>query len=316
MAPSKLCGLRPQTYEHPSDASALDALSHNAGLDKLIRKLNGWGFERILRVELMGSYLRATPDNFSELHGLLVKACDILDMPEVPGLYIAGGALNAFTAGVEKLLIVLYSGAIEALTNEEMLFVIAHELGHIKSAHVLYYQVAKFLPVIGEIVGTATLGLGELFGMGVEVALLRWQRMSEFTADRAGLLGCQDTDLALRTLMKLAGLPAKYFSQINTEDFIAQARDFESMDTDKLTVVAKWLSTMGATHPWTVMRAKQLLEWVDTGSYDQVLRAPQALPFKAPAGVSRFCTQCGFALRGMEGFCPGCGRPLAKPAAV
>jgi rubrerythrin len=88
------------------------------------------------------------------------------------------------------------------------------------------------------------------------------------------------------------------------------------MDTDKLTMVAKWLSTMGATHPWTVMRAKQLLGWVEDGGYDQVLRAPQALPFKAPAGVSRFCDQCGYALRGMEGFCPGCGRPLAKPAAV
>jgi len=39
----------------------------------------------------------------------------------------------------------------------------------------------------------------------------------------------------------------------------------------------KWLSTMGATHPWTVMRAKQLLQWVESGSYDQVLRAPLAL---------------------------------------
>src|SRR5205823_12656453 len=52
--------LPPQVYEHPSDTSTLDSLQHTAGLDTLVRKLNSWGFERLLRVQLTGSYLRAT----------------------------------------------------------------------------------------------------------------------------------------------------------------------------------------------------------------------------------------------------------------
>lgn len=34
-----------------------------------------------------------------------------------------------------------------------------------------------------------------------------WNRMSEFTADRAGLLCCQDKDASIRAFMKMAGMP-------------------------------------------------------------------------------------------------------------
>lgn len=261
MTPRKLTGLRPQAYEHPGDRRALDALTNTAGLDTLIRKLNAWGFERLLRVQLTGSYLRVTPDSFADLHESLSLVCDTLDLPVTPDLYIsAGGEINGFTAGVERPLILLNSGAVDLLTREELLFVIGHEAGHIKSGHVLYYQIAECLPVIGEIVGTATLGIGDVLSAGLQIALMRWKRMSELTADRAGLLACQDADVAMRTLMKLAGLPPKYYQAINAEDFLAQARSFEDMEADKLSLLAKWLSTAGATHPWTVMRAKQLLE--------------------------------------------------------
>ena len=313
MTPQKLTGLRPQAYEHPSDTATLNALTHTAGLETLVRKLNAWGFERLLRVQLTGSYLQANADSFPDLYERFTTARERLDVPTVADLYVAGaGELNAFTAGVERPLILLNSGAIEHLTNEELLFVIAHELGHIKSGHVLYYQIAKFLPIIAEIVGTATLGIGELLSAGLQVALLRWKRMSEFTADRAGLLACQDADVALRTMMKLAGLPPKYFQALNTEDFIRQAREFEAMDADKLTMLAKWLSTMGATHPWTVMRAQQLLLWIDSGAYEEVLRAPQKIPYQLPAGLTGFCNQCGCPLRGVEAFCPGCGRSIVQ----
>jgi Zn-dependent protease with chaperone function len=317
MGPRQLTGLRPQTYEHPSDAKALDLLTKTAGLEKLVRKLNEWGFDRLLRVGLTGSYLRVTPDSLPDVHRTLTTACSTLDLPEVPDVYIAGGGeINAFTAGVQRPLIVLNSATVDLLTPEELLFVVAHEVGHIKSRHVLYYQIAEFIPVVGEMIGAATLGIGELFSTGLQMALLRWKRMSEFTADRAGMLGCQNADVALRTMMKLAGLPTKYYNAINPEDFIAQARHFEAMEADKLNLLAKWLSTMGATHPWTVMRGKELLEWVDNGGYEQVLKAPQALPFTPPAGIAGYCDQCGWPRRGNEAFCSGCGRTYvqAEPA--
>ena len=87
-----------------------------------------------------------------------------------------------------------------------------------------------------------TLGLGELAGVGLQVALLNWKRMSEFSADRAGLLACQDPSVALGVMMKLAGLPRSRYASANTEDFIAQARAFETLDADTLSWIARRLS--------------------------------------------------------------------------
>jgi hypothetical protein len=144
---------------------------------------------------------------------------------------------------------------------------------------------------------------------------MHWQRMSEFTADRAGLLACQDADAALRTMMKLAGLPQKYSKDVNTQDFIEQAREFKAMEGEKLNLIAKWLSTMGATHPWTVLRAQHLLQWVESGEYEKVLQAPQRVPHQMPPGICQYCNQCGRPLTGQEMFCPSCGQQQAKSLA-
>jgi hypothetical protein len=150
MTPRKLTGLIPQAYEHPSDAAALNVLQHTVGLDILVRKLSEWGFERIVRVQLTGSYLQVNGDAFPDLDWILTIACERLDLPVRPDLYISPGPMNAFTMGVTRPLIVVSSGAVERLTPEELLFVIAHEVGHVKSGHVFYYQIAEYLPVIGQ----------------------------------------------------------------------------------------------------------------------------------------------------------------------
>jgi Zn-dependent protease with chaperone function len=309
----RLTGLRPQAYEHPLDSQALDALQRTSGLETVVRKCNEWGFERLLRVQLTGSHLRVTADNFPTVHDQVRAACDVLDLPKRPEIYIAaGGDINAFTAGVDHTIIVLNAGAVDLLSDDELFYVIGHEVGHIKSGHVLYYQIAEFLPVIAEIIGAATFGIGEILGAGLQVALLNWKRMSEFTADRAGLLACQDANAAITAMMKIAGLPQKCYAAANPEDFIAQARAFTAMDAEKLNWFAKWMSAMGQSHPWTVMRASECLSWIDTGAYEKVLAAPQSGPALAAERV--FCTQCGRPLGGPEKFCPGCGTPVVTRA--
>lgn len=299
MAAQKLAGLPPQAYEHPSDAAALDALTRTAGLDALVRQLNEWGFERFVRVRYTGSHLRVSPDSFGELHGLLTTVCDRLDLPTVPEMYVKVAAeINAFTVGVDRPLIVLHSAAIDLLTPEELTFLIGHQVGYIKSGHRLYHDIAEFLlPIIENIADSVPL-FGAAFNTGLRFAFVHWKRMSTFTADRAGLLACQDVDVAWRTMMKWAGLPQKYFEDINTEDFLRQAREFDAMDTDRLTLVVKWLSIMDDRHPWTVARAQQLLRWIEGGGYEHILRVAHQ-------------RQCQWPLRGTETYCPGCGWAVA-----
>ncbi|HMI93864.1 MAG TPA: hypothetical protein VK509_20965, partial [Polyangiales bacterium] len=110
-----LTGLRPQVYEHPLDLKALDALQNTAGLETLVRKCSEYGFERVLRVQLTGSNLQVTRDSLPEVHALVVEACRVLDLPNLPDVYIAAGELNAYTAGVERPIVVLSSGAVDLL---------------------------------------------------------------------------------------------------------------------------------------------------------------------------------------------------------
>lgn len=315
-----LTGLPPQVYEHPLDAKTLNALHNTVGFETLIRKLNKWGFDQLLRVQLAGSNLRVTADNFPAIYDSMTEAIAILDVPIVPDIYIAAsGQINALTCGVDRPIIVLTSYAVDSFTKEELQFVIAHELGHIKSGHVLYSQIANFMPMIAGIVGGFTLGVSEIFCTGVHIALLNWQRMAEFTADRAGLLVCQDANIAIGAMMKIAGLPRSLDNAANTADFIAQAREFMALDTDKLSWIVKGLSVMGQDHPWTVMRANQFLAWIDSGDYEAVLGRTYDKRAIADAAMTgcRYCHQCGRPLKGPEAFCANCGtRVPGSPASA
>jgi Zn-dependent protease with chaperone function len=302
--PKQLKGLRPQAYEHSLDKKALDTLEKTPGLGTLVRKCNDWGIERILRVQLTGSNLRITPDSFPRLHDLLGAACSTLDLPGTPELYVA--ALSEFkvlTAGIDHPIVVLSAATVDSLSDEELLFLLAREVGHIKSGHVLYSQIAEFLPVIAQMIEAATFGIASgLVSVAMEIALLSWRRTSEFTADRAGLLAVQNPDIAFSALMKLAGLPHKYYQSINTADFIAQATKFQALDNDALSWIAKGLSILGSDQPWTVMRAHELLQWMNAGSYEALI-------------AGRFCSFCGKGVPPRDAFCNECGKSLVKTLA-
>lgn len=259
-------------YEHPWDQAARSALEQVPGFTAIITKLNQIGFDRLLRIQFTGSNLKVNPRSLPVLAAGLHQMCDVLSIERHPELYLQlGFEVNAFTAGVETPVLVLNSGCVDLLTPSELAFVLAHELGHIKSQHVLYYQTASFLPAIAQIAGNATLGIGGLLTGGVQLALQHWSRMSELTADRAGLLGCQDPEAAVSALVKMAGLPQTYHNSNLVQDFIQQAKEFEAYDYDALDKIAKVLGVMNQSHPWTVMRAAELFKWIDSGEYNRVL---------------------------------------------
>lgn len=201
----RLPRLRAADFQHPLDVAALDAVKQARGLDFIIRKLNEYGWERWFRVTNTADNVRVTPRQCKRIHDLLREACAILALPE-PELYLdQDPILNAYTFGTEQPFIVLQSGLVDFLSEDELLGVIAHELGHIKCGHVLYKMMANFLSIIIERIGEATFGLGSLVGTGLLLALYEWDRKAELSCDRAGLLVVQDLDTYLTLLLKLAG---------------------------------------------------------------------------------------------------------------
>ena len=283
--------LTSDVYEHDFDRKALKTLKRIPAFPFIVRKMNEMGFERMSRIACTGSYLRITPRNFPELYQLLQQACDILAIDKLPLFYVEpeGTTVQSYALGVEQTIIVVNRYAVDFLSQEELLFVIGHELGHIKSEHMLYTQMASYFPALSNAIGNVTLGIGSLATSGVELALLHWSRMAEFTADRAGLLTCQDMGVATQTMLKLAGLPEKYVERAVMDDFIAQAREFDDYNYDNLDKLAKVLSTLNRTHPWTVFRVAELLKWIDAGEYAQALGhflTDSSMPVRAKPSMS------------------------------
>jgi Zn-dependent protease with chaperone function len=260
-----LPGLSADAFRHPTDVRATEALRKVPGLDKVLAKILEYGLERLYYVDNVASNLRVTPRMFPRLHRSLTWACKILDVPE-PELYVTTDPYpNAFTYGHTKPFITLHSGLIDMLTDEELFFVIGHEVGHIKAGHVLYGTMARNIAAVIDLLGQATLGLGSLFGQGLVLALYEWYRCAELTADRAALLCVQDIEPARDTFMKLAGGTSRMAADMDRDEFLRQIHEYQDVDRSTLDKAYKFLLTLGRTHPYALQRAKELELWFQDG---------------------------------------------------
>jgi Zn-dependent protease with chaperone function len=253
--------LTAKDFQHPHDATATEALKAVPGLDTVIAKVMEYGLERLFYLENIASSVRVTPRMFGRLHRSLGWGCRILDLEE-PELYVTlDPVANAYTYGHTRPFVVLTSGLVDMLDDEECFFVIAHELGHIKAAHVLYTIMARNISTLMTIIGQATLGLGSLLGQGLVVALHDWYRKAELTSDRAGLLCVQELDPCMRAFMKLAGGASRLYSEMDSTEFLQQIRAYEDADELLLNKAYKGLLTMYRTHPFPILRAKEVDAW-------------------------------------------------------
>jgi Zn-dependent protease with chaperone function len=258
-------GLTAEDFQHPDDAAATAALQSVPGLDTVMAKVMEYGFERVYYLENVASNVRVTARMFERLHRALGWGCKILGVEE-PELYVHLDPVpNAFTYGHTRPFIVLTSGLVDMLDDEERFFVIAHELGHIKAGHVLYTVLARNIASIVNMIGQATLGIGSLLGQGLVLALNDWYRKAELTADRAGLLCVQDMDPCVRAFMKMAGGASRLYAEMDQNEFLRQIRDYEEADRSGLNRAYKSMITAFRTHPFPIMRAKELDEWHGTG---------------------------------------------------
>jgi Zn-dependent protease with chaperone function len=266
-------GLTLDDFQHAKDKQATDALRRIPGIDTAIAKILEYGLERVLYLENIASNVRVTEKMFPRLHRHLRWGCQILDIAE-PELYVTVDPVpNAWTFGHTRPYVVMTTGLIDMLDDEERFFVIGHELGHIKADHLLYNLVARNIAAIVTLLGQATLGIGTILAQSALYAIYDWQRNAELTCDRAGLLCTQDLDPAVRTFMKLAGGARALYDEMDKGEFLRQIRDYEDADTSTLNRVYKVLLTAPRTHPFAILRANELDLWHRDG-YEATTRLP------------------------------------------
>ena len=185
----------------------------------------------------------------------------------VPELYVQADPLfNAMTIGLDRPIIVVNSALVDLLDEEELRWVLAHELGHALSGHAVYRTILLRLLSMSGVLTAVPLG-----GLGLRMiiaALMEWVRKSELSADRAGLLATQDPAVAYRALMKMAS--GGHLDDLDQTSFFEQGAEYDAA-VDLRDSVLKLLLIERRSHPMTVSRATELRRWVDSGAYTAVL---------------------------------------------
>src|SRR5450432_3227257 len=273
----KFANLHKNQYIHPADKKALAALKAIPGIDSALKKLLAVTGESAIRVIFTASAVKVTPHQCPDLHAKLQVACTTLGV-DMPDLFVQQNpVVNAFTGGVERPIIVLYSQLLERLTDEEVLAVVAHEVGHIHAEHVLYLTAARlieFLATAAVMVSPLAAIVKELLTLTMRSALLAWARRAELSCDRAALLVTQDANVIGRTMMKLCG--GTFASKVDYEQFLAQAREFQkTYDGKALDRFWADVITAGLSHPFPVWRVSEILQWVESGEYKALMNQPE-----------------------------------------
>ena len=256
-----------RSWEHPADRAALNTLRAIPGFDEIVRKVAGFFGERGIRQLFLGDAVKVTASQRPNLNVMWTEVLETLDWPVRPELYVTQTPIaNAMAVGFDKPFVIVHSGLLEILTEEELRTVLGHELGHIMSGHTTYSTIAYILLYFG-ISNLPFLAAAAI--LPFQLALLEWQRKSEFSSDRAGLLVAQDLNVSMSTEMKLAG-GKEYGDQLRVEEFIRQAEQYET-GGDAWDTVLKIMNTVMRTHPMHTVRAAELLRWHRGGGYDKIL---------------------------------------------
>jgi Zn-dependent protease with chaperone function len=163
--------------------------------------------------------------------------------------------MNAYTFGMSSpKVLVIYSPMLKVMNPGELRFIIGHEMGHVALGHTW----------LNTILGGMA-GIPAPFGAAVLLyAVFRWwNRMCEYSSDRAGLLACGNLNTAISAMVKLVAPKAR--SQVEFEKALAMIDAQDDSMSNRLAEVFQ-------THPMLIRRINKLRDYSRTQEY-QYLQA-------------------------------------------
>ncbi len=201
---------------------------------------------RGVRRRLLGHALRLSPTMSPKLHEIIADCRGKLGVDTPMETYVfASSAFNAACVKPEagRLFVLLSAGLLEAFPDNELRFVVGHELGHHLFGH-------HDIPV-GAILDGSVKPSPEL-----ALRLFSWSRYAEISADRAGASCATDPDAVASALFRLASGLRGDLVTVRIDEFAAQVDDMriEGEDPAQRPSESEWFST----HPFSPLRVKAL----------------------------------------------------------
>jgi Zn-dependent protease with chaperone function len=174
-------------------------------------------------------YIELNPILTPHLYELYRGVCLKLDINLPVTIFIADKP--ELNAGIFKLdfhpdstgsyVMIITKAALDKLDDNELEFLIGHELGHEVYNHNELVHIQELMSFSGD--DDDDDDKNDKFGLPtfVEKTYLQWRIKREISCDRLGVLACSDVRVAIRALMKISsGIPAQYITD-RIDDIVA-----------------------------------------------------------------------------------------------
>lgn len=185
---------------------------------------------------IRGNGVKITEQQFPDVYEKLRFYCEQMNIRKIPDMFVieSGGMLNALaTKFWGKHMVVVYSEAFELARlnqGEELDFIIAHELSHVKRRHVwknIFILPARLFPFLSQ----------------------AYSRSCEYTCDREAAYYTNNPEAAKRALTIFA-VGKSLHKEVNLDAYLSQ------IDTESNAAV--WLSELLSSHPNLPKRIQSL----------------------------------------------------------
>lgn len=219
----------------------------------------GMFLTRMMRQQMLGNSLEVQYSAYAWLRDWSNEVAADLEMPQVEIFITQNPVINAYAFGFARpYAIVLHSGSIRYLTEDELKVIVVHEMAHIKYKHTdasVYLMPFLIAPIIN-MAGNWIAGF--------------WCRRTEFTADRLALAYIGDAALVKNALIKVHVGPDV------AKDMNDVARQWLQYKAER--PMNRFAQTF-SDHPYLVRRLSQVDYW------DAAFHAAQAQPIQTTSAV-------------------------------
>lgn len=256
-----------------------------------------WVTLRMLTLNLIANAVRVGPENFPEIHEMLVQVEQRLGYQQDVGVYVVDeSGLNAILFKfMNSRFIILPAGLAADLSEREnqnqLIWIIGRFIGALKAKHFRL----QYVTII--IAGIEKLRFLNLF-------LYPYERAIQYSGDQIGLALCRDLDAAATALVKFM-VGEKVANRVQLQGLLVQGQEIGSS-------TLAWLMGLLSAHPTLISRYLNLLAFarykypqsyaeyvlkfgnVPLQTMDIVL--PRDFPIPAPAGYGPAPAPAGVAI--------------------
>jgi Zn-dependent protease with chaperone function len=189
----------------------------------------------LFRANAMGNMILISQDQFPHLHEMVRAGAQKLNI-QVPEafLYNSNGAFNAFARQIfGRKYLLLTSSIVEGVTDEQINFVIGHELGHHAAGHLNFLKYLLRFPA-----------------RIVPFLHMAYSRQCEYTCDSIGLYVSRDVKHSCEAIQMLGCGCQKLNTKLNLEAFVKQE--------DYVPAISGFFNEILRSHPRLTRRVLQI----------------------------------------------------------